>query len=1345
MNPRHALLFLAPFCVVNAVAQTPVPTADRHAYAANTGWLDLRPDAEDGVKVHAGFLSGLAYSANTGWINFGNGVPANGTSYGNTTAEDFGVNKDASGNLTGYAYSANTGWINFGWTVEGAFDNPHFDTATGRLHGRVYSANTGWITLGEITEFAVEFPDGYVQEIVRSALNLPEGIITRTQLATIKSLDLSGLAVIDLGGLEYATNLQTLIFNDSLVDDLLPIANLPVYPSLTVGNRWTGGWIGAPHASNVIQNWLPRRPPETFTAFTTLDTLSVTTSGATVDLNLAAAQKFTFNSPGGTLSSVNNGLTTTEGLNLQAGHLNILGYNDFFGPVNTSVGTTIGLTAGQANFLGTLTNRGEFTQHGAVYARHFTNHGTLTLTDPALRNYFYGTFEGTPGSSLVINSAVAGPDDILPAPVFNNDMFGSFRWSGGGTSTFSIGPRSFSYISLYKAVPGDIYSLDTDNRFTFSDATWNVALNGGFQVISNPSLPYAEVEPQVALSNLTINNQGILRFTADDISFKNLNVTGNPLEISCHSVGFTTTRELSQAADFPGTLRADIFEAFHKFTQPVLEGNIALRLGRKGNATTVELGNLTNSTTGFTVIGSENNTTLVTAAPGAERTLTNTGTLTVGPDHLKIDPTISNSGTINVLGATSAELAKLSSLTGSLNIGIASALTIGPIVPDNITDDTPRVSLTLSSGSIHNQGALTFRTHRLQFFGTTQLTGNPITLEGSILNLAYPVGSSGPLPPASNFEFAAGRNVVIAVPLVPPPVGNVAVPLVPPGSLWRVLNGGYVSSSGLVNAGRIELMGPAVYGSAQPTLHATSEIINTGTVRCFNYGTVQGRLVNQGGITITGTLSLQVDPNETAPNPNRLINYGTVTVDGTLAAYSNGVQGSIEQLGGTLNNNDGAVKLEQGSLFRFGGGSITGHPVELTNATLEIYSTALSGEFAIKGYVNTLLTPNESIGSGVTLRLSSYASTGSRLNASAFTNRGTIIFESTSVEVFSQLTVGGTGLVNEGRIVCAAPVDGNPNSLLSSDVDNKGTFEIQAGAIHTIDPFNAHFHHRGTLTLGPASLLSLEGFDQTFEAHPGSVISGSGRIVKNFAPALLNGQIEPNGTLTVTGDATFGGRLVSRLRVGNAVDRLIVSGALDPTGCRLVIGSTPGFTPVAGVRYVVAQAGSFTGIPAAAFVTPELSRRFRAVADVSGGTMGVTLTAITPGTASFANWVGANELGGVLPANDSDLDHDGTPALIEYAFGRRGDTSDTARTEWSQPAANGNLQMSFPWDNNVRDVTWRLDSAPGAAGPWSPVSGAFPVISAPDANGLRSVSYSLPATGFRSFFRVTVLPGTPPL
>jgi len=150
MNTKLVLLTLVTTCCLAPCAfvqaTTTIDPTNRHAYAANLGWVDCRGNITNGAIIGDYVCSGYIYSANVGWINLGSGTPANKIRYQNNSASDYGVNHDGSGNLRGYAYGANIGWINFENT--GA---PAVDLVTGNLRGYAYSANCGWISLSNAT------------------------------------------------------------------------------------------------------------------------------------------------------------------------------------------------------------------------------------------------------------------------------------------------------------------------------------------------------------------------------------------------------------------------------------------------------------------------------------------------------------------------------------------------------------------------------------------------------------------------------------------------------------------------------------------------------------------------------------------------------------------------------------------------------------------------------------------------------------------------------------------------------------------------------------------------------------------------------------------------------------------------------------------------------------------------------------------------------------------------------------------------------------------------------------------------------------------------------------------
>jgi len=116
-----------------------INAADKYAWSENSGWINCKP-THGGVVVKAEYLSGYAWSEGIGWIKLG----ATGSGpYANTTASNWGVNRDASGNLSGYAWSEVAGWINF----QHSHGQVSIDLASGDFSGFAWGENIGYIHL----------------------------------------------------------------------------------------------------------------------------------------------------------------------------------------------------------------------------------------------------------------------------------------------------------------------------------------------------------------------------------------------------------------------------------------------------------------------------------------------------------------------------------------------------------------------------------------------------------------------------------------------------------------------------------------------------------------------------------------------------------------------------------------------------------------------------------------------------------------------------------------------------------------------------------------------------------------------------------------------------------------------------------------------------------------------------------------------------------------------------------------------------------------------------------------------------------------------------------------------
>lgn len=149
---KHLLHALAALCgLSSALASSTIDSSDKFAWGQSAGWMNLRPEQVpdgEGVSVTQYHLSGKGYGQSIGWVDFGDGSPADGLRYSNTSAADMGVNVDVFGNLSGYAYAQSVGWINFGWASTSDANRPQVNTFTGGFTGHAYAQSIGWINLG---------------------------------------------------------------------------------------------------------------------------------------------------------------------------------------------------------------------------------------------------------------------------------------------------------------------------------------------------------------------------------------------------------------------------------------------------------------------------------------------------------------------------------------------------------------------------------------------------------------------------------------------------------------------------------------------------------------------------------------------------------------------------------------------------------------------------------------------------------------------------------------------------------------------------------------------------------------------------------------------------------------------------------------------------------------------------------------------------------------------------------------------------------------------------------------------------------------------------------------------
>ncbi len=131
------LMLIIPLAHIHALAgDSPISDAEKYAWPENTGWLNFKP-SHGGVMVHDDHLSGYAWCESIGWVKLGSD---GGGPYYNTTAGNWGVNREAGGGLSGYAWSESAGWINF----NSSHSHVTIDAA-GWFDGYAWSESAGWV------------------------------------------------------------------------------------------------------------------------------------------------------------------------------------------------------------------------------------------------------------------------------------------------------------------------------------------------------------------------------------------------------------------------------------------------------------------------------------------------------------------------------------------------------------------------------------------------------------------------------------------------------------------------------------------------------------------------------------------------------------------------------------------------------------------------------------------------------------------------------------------------------------------------------------------------------------------------------------------------------------------------------------------------------------------------------------------------------------------------------------------------------------------------------------------------------------------------------------------------
>ncbi|MFC2023757.1 hypothetical protein ACFLT5_03355 [Chloroflexota bacterium] len=137
------LLLLVLFGLSQVVSGGDIDPVDKWAWSTNSGWINFMPECAgcDGVQAYADHLEGYSWGENIGWIRLGTHTGGGAHTYGNTSATNYGVNRNPAGSLYGYAWGTNIGWIK----LDPEHGGVSIDPDTGSFDGYAWGENIGWI------------------------------------------------------------------------------------------------------------------------------------------------------------------------------------------------------------------------------------------------------------------------------------------------------------------------------------------------------------------------------------------------------------------------------------------------------------------------------------------------------------------------------------------------------------------------------------------------------------------------------------------------------------------------------------------------------------------------------------------------------------------------------------------------------------------------------------------------------------------------------------------------------------------------------------------------------------------------------------------------------------------------------------------------------------------------------------------------------------------------------------------------------------------------------------------------------------------------------------------------
>ena len=961
------------------------------------------------------------------------------------------------------------------------------------------------------------------------------------------------------------TNAGTLTLNNTKVN--APLVNQGTMVVTSTGSTITGAFTASAGSTLIMDDNTNYALLTISSSFTNDGTIALSTesiNGYYVTLTISSGSTLT-NASDGTITASGTGTdllsitgaVTNKGT-LSAQHaLTVNNASDTFdatsGTLSIAAGKTLTISSG------TLT----------LGSTALSGTGTLNVSGDTVNLSGNQTLTSAGVQVVLTNATVNGPGILTNAGTLtlNNTKVNATLVNQGTLVVTSTGS---TITGAFTASAGSTLSMDDNSNYSFLTVSNSFTNDGTIALSTEASGGYYVTLTISSGSTLTNASDGTI--TASGTGTDQLSITGAVTNKGTLSVQHAlTVNNSSDTFDATsGTLSIAAGKSLAINSGTLVLGSTAL----SGTGTLNAAGDIVNLSGNQTLTAAGVQVVLTNATVNGPGILTNAAGNTLTLSNTKVNAPLVNQGTMvvtssgnTIAGAFTASAGSTLSMDDNSNyslLTVSSSFTNdGTIALSTEASGGYYVTLTISSGSTLTNAA--DGTITASGSGTDQLSiTGAVTNKGTLsVQHALTVNNSSDTFDATSgtLSIAAGKTLTI-------------------NSGTLMLGSTALSGTGTLNVtgDTVNLAGNQTLTAAgvqviltNATVNGPGILINAGTLT-LNNTKVNAPLVNQGTIVVTSS-------------GNTITGAFTASAGSTLSMDDNSNYSFL-----TVSNsftNDGTIAL---STEATGGYSVT-----LTMSSGATLTNASDGTITASGSGTDTLTLNGALSNQGTLSVKSVKLTvqnPTNLASNVLTGGTWKVSSGGKLVLPTTITTNAANIALDGQPSIITNSGGTTNALSGLTADaHSGSLTLTGGQVLAATPSGGTFTNDGTLTVGPASELSVTGAfvqnaDGTLSVQIGGATSANfgqivatgtataggalqGSFVNSYDPpatqtfAVLNGASE-SGTFagTVAGVTPSGRTLIAHY---NATSALIAVLPLAPSAPFLTAASDSGVSQTDGI------------------------------------------------------------------------------------------------------------------------------------------------------------------------------------